>query len=225
MVRRCVLVAALAAGAAIAQTGSISGRVVGESGARAVGAVVRYDKIRTFQRDAGGRMIPVGPAVNLSVQTGHDGAFVITRLPAGEYYLCALASRPGELNSCEWENEPTPISVVPGQQVQNVLLTIRSGAVIRIRVDDPAGKLRDDSDFIAGFMADSGHYSRAHSASPRLTAREYVVTIPRDVSGRLFIDSRHPITDEAGKIVAVREPSLPVAAGAQRELVFSLRVQ
>ena len=223
MVGRCVFVVAIAAGAALAQTGSISGRVVGESGARAVGAIVRYDKIRTFQRDGGGRMIPVGPAVNLSVQSGNDGVFVITGLPAGEYYLCALASRPGELNSCEWENEPAPISVVPGQQVQNVLLTIRSGAVIRIRVDDPAGKLRDE-DLIVGFMADSGHYSRAHSASPRATAREYVVTVPRDVTGRLFIDSRHPITDQTGKSVALREPSLPVAAGAQRELVISLRV-
>ena len=225
MIARFVLVAALAAGVAFAQTGSIAGHVVRESGVRAAGIGVRYDKIRTLRRDAAGRMIPIGPGVNWSVQTRNDGSFVMTGLPTGEYYLCALGSRPGELNSCDWDNEPAPVSIRPGEQVQNVVLTIRSGAVIRIRVDDPAGKLGNDSDFIAGFMADSGHYTRAVSASTSGTGREYVVTVPRDVAGRLFIDSRHAITDRVGNVVARGEPTLPVPAGTQRDVVFSLRVQ
>jgi hypothetical protein len=172
-----------------AGTGSIGGRVVTQGARSASGILVRLDKIREFRKDAAGRLQPFGQNVNSLMLTRPDGSFVFTDVPEGSYYLCALATRAGELNSCEWGTEPAPVRVVSGQTAHGGTLVVRSGVVLRIIMD----RALPDDDFSVGLMTDSGQYTRANPERSDRQAGHYVLTAPPATSGSLFIDSPYAV--------------------------------
>ena len=189
-----------------AGSGTITGRVTADGKAPAVGVTVRFDKVRTFKRAPMGQMAPAEEGVNGTVRTRADGSFSIGGIPAGQYYLCALATRNGQLNSCEWGTEPAPVTVVPGRESTGIALNLRSGVLLRIRVSDNAGRIASDEDFRAGILTSAGHFKEASFEGAAGRQRVYTVAVPHGTSGILMLDSPHEVVTPSG----VRARELPV---------------
>jgi len=116
-----------------AANGSISGRVVSESGG-ALSAIVSL-------QPAAARGFPSGSRRVLTVQ---NGSFQFQRLPAGRYLVCAQIPQSESahtaapfLDTCVWGSAQAPISVATGQQVEGVTFTAPRGTLLQIRVVDP----------------------------------------------------------------------------------------
>ena len=120
----CLFAILSAASSLFAQnTGSISGTLSGDDGALIAGVVV-----------ANG----VGLAASGRAVSAANGAFTITNLPAGTYFLCGRPRGRGYLDPCIWSSDPPKVSVTAGKATANIKLVLPKGAVIDVRVNDPS---------------------------------------------------------------------------------------
>lgn len=199
----------LVAGAA-AQSGSISGTVVDDTGKALGGIPVAYN----FIRPAGSRApLPVTPS---SVVSNANGGFTIQGVPAGLYHLCGLASAPGQISSCSRGLPPLNVSVAAGGEASGVKVVIGCGTAVYINATDTAGHIASGKPFRLVAMADGGTFQIARLASQSGSQLQYVVTIPTDRVSRLIVDTDLAVYDQSGAAVAVRQTSavLPNPASA-----------
>ncbi len=71
-------------------------------------------------------------------QTGGDGTFSFTQVPAGKYQVCPQAPNTDLLAPCSWTTSPT-VTVNAGQTVQMPAIQMQHGVLFLVRVNDAAG--------------------------------------------------------------------------------------
>ncbi len=219
------------------QSGTISGTVVDESSRPIPGAVVRYNNVRKFDRDAAGRLIPAGPVVSSGTRSAADGTFGATGLPAGSYYLCASGIRPNHLRSCEWGQPSLALQLAAGQTLSGVTLRIVEGTLLIFRVRDVRAVIQDTAagppvngrlplfggNFRIGITAGT-RYAQGNFVSQIGAVRSYTVAVPKFATVRLFLDTPLTVLGPLGQVLEARAPSLPITTTGQAELAIDLEV-
>ena len=79
------------------------------------------------------------PPVTQTVRAAANASFQISALPAGTYTICVNAT--GFLNPCEWSLPTLVVTVGTGQSSTGNNLTIKPGAVAKLRIQDPSNLL------------------------------------------------------------------------------------
>lgn len=110
-----------------AQTASISGVVTGDDG-KLLGAAVTINGVLPLR--ASGR-----------AESGANGAFTISNLPAGNYQICADVTGGGYLDPCAWEPILPKVQLAAGQALTGYQLIVKTGTFLQVRVNDAAGVL------------------------------------------------------------------------------------
>jgi len=216
------------------RTGTISGTIVDEAGQPQPGAQLRCQKLTEYTRDIRGRRVLKEPGFVRSVTAGSGGRSALSDLPPGRYHLCAVGVRANQVGSCEWGGVAV-ISLAAGENIQNVVRTLREGAVITLRVADPNRKIvLPDSRGIAPrqgrfsleLVSPTGSQRRAARISGSPVEHVFQIIVPKQWPMRLFLDTDLRLTDEAGKDLETRRPTAQVISAAGRDqLTVNLLVQ
>jgi hypothetical protein len=217
---------------------SITGVVLVENNTPVPGALVLYNRVREYRSDTMGRPIAAGLAVNSGTRTNGAGAFTISGIPPGSYYMCAYPTQAGQLPSCEWEQPALRVELLPGQTIQNITLQVVQGTLVLLRVIDARGLIQEVQErhgpdgrlplqagnFRIGVVSGS-RYARARLVSHIGAVREYAVAVPRTASVRLLVSSPLAIIRPSGEPVERERPSLPIAPAGQAQVSLDLEVQ
>lgn len=232
MIRGIVTLVALviASAAALpgqAGTGVISGAVVDEAGMPQSGAQLRCQKLDEYTRDVRGHMALKEPGFVRSVAAGPGGAFALSDLPPGRYHLCAVAGRPNQVGSCEWGGVAV-IQLTAGQSIQNVLRTIREGAIVTLRVADPNRKIvipdaggvaPRQGRFSLELVSPTGSQRRAERISSSPVEHVFQIMVPKQWTMRLFLDTDLKVTGDAGALLGTRGPAAQAISAVGRDQV------
>jgi len=203
------------------QTGSISGSVMNDAGGPLPGAQVFYNRVQDLRRDERGRLVPVASSMRSGVvKTDGTGKFLIPALPAGQYYLCAGGIQQNHLMSCDWQQRQGPVSLGAGQNASNLQLTVRTGTILRILIQDRASRI--GSQHQLGVISATGHYKRAARVGRTGDPVQYALAVPKRISLRLFLGTPPVLRDETGIPLPVGSPSLPVTIGQESERTVNL---
>jgi len=231
---RGAVISALAS--AVAAGGVLSGVVVDDNGTPIANARVIYSSIPPATLSAGGRALPIGPAVGGTVRTASDGTFNVSGLPASKYHLCAYGPRNTDLGSCEWGTGSTNVDLASIQPA--LRFHISTGTLLTFQVNDPHHRIKDLADlrtpdgrmpltggnFAIGIWAGT-RYAVAQLVSTNGAGRQYQLAIPRNASVRLFLDTPFTVVDGNGSSISVGRPSTTIAAAGQAAITISLTVQ
>jgi hypothetical protein len=229
VIREIIAVAGLAITAAAQPgqpgTGAVSGIVVDETGQPQPGAQLRCQKLSEFARDTRERRVLTQPGFVRSVAAGPGGRFAVADLPPGRYHLCAGGIRPNQVGSCEWGGVAV-IVLGAAQTIQNVIRTVREGAVLTVRVADPNRRIvlpeaRGAAPRLGRFslelISPTGSQRRAERISSSLAEHVFQITVPKQWSMRLFLDTDLKVTGEAGTVLETRRPAAQAVSAAGRD--------
>ena len=136
-----------------------------------------------------------------------DGSFALTGLPAGLYQLCADAPGKELLDPCLWDRLPTPVSV--GQlPLTGAAVQLKRGAMLSIRVDDPAQALAmaeksGKGHLLVGVWSANGLFHPARVTAEDAAGRTYTLEVPVGVTAKLSVTpSALRVQDASGKALA-----------------------
>lgn len=186
--------------------GTISGTVVNDTGKPVSGAKLICQRLTEYKRGSGQHLVVNEFGTHVTVFTGADGKFIFSGLPGGRYDLCAYGSQ-NQVSACEWKGSPV-LQLESGGSLTGVTRMVLEGSVITMRVADPNGKIAvpqangkipPERRFFIGVSAGLGHYHRAEAISHGPAQHMFRVTIPKQMSIRLFIDSDLVVLDSTGK--------------------------
>jgi len=193
----------LAQGAAI---GSIAGTIVGDNGAPVAGATVTCRRASILEKGKNGRIVVRVPSSEVAVKTGTDGFFQVKGLSEGLYHLCPSTTRRSEIGDCGWEEVPS-IALANGQAVSGIVRRVHDGTILTIVVNDPNGKIQAPDSrgndafrqrFLIGLVDATKRYNAVPLVSPGAVQKIYQLTIPKQRSFRLFVDTAYDVTDNIG---------------------------
>jgi len=232
MRRVCALGALVAAavGGAFGQSnlGSIQGTVVGSDGTPLAGVrVLAAVKAASQKTKAPPTLVSSvqGGATSQSGGKTPGATFLISKLPAGMYVLCAETTMPGWLDPCHWSATVPVVNVAAAQNVTGQVVVMAKGAVIQVRLNDP-GKIlsanpgampRDVAIIVRG---SNGGFYNARVSSIDSTGQYRQVTLPFDTPHTLTVRSDQlALLDAGGAAVPSSGHAQPVqvassAAGA-----------
>jgi hypothetical protein len=217
-----------------ANSASISGSVQDDSGNVLAGATVEIHRIRESTRDRFGHVTSEGLAFSAATQTGADGGFRLSGVPAGGHFICAYPAVSGYLSNCEWNTIAQRTEIADGAQLTNRSLVLRKGTIVQIVADDPSGLVKPPSGLVA---KPSGHYffpsvknAEGYFSSARFTGdtgsqHTYSVTIPKNVTVELFFDSDISVADSAGSRLGTRVPSGVAVKGGSDTATVSVSLK
>jgi hypothetical protein len=225
----CSLIGMSGLVSAWAQKGGISGVVLDSATKPVGGATVLCKSIPNYGNPAVAQppAVPTPVPVSLSAVTDSAGAFRIAGLPAGAYYVCAVPPSSGLLSSCSYAPKLMIVEVGAGQQVGNATITMLSGAVVRVQVMDAGGKIPQGHRFSVVSMAGDGTYEIGIMASQTTGETDYELTIPKDRTSRLMVQTDLTVTDASGASVPLLQPVIPLpiaSASAGSPLIVTLTV-
>jgi len=173
-----IIVAAFAITAAFGQSnlGSIQGTVVGSDGTPLPGTVFAAVKAANQKAKlpptlaasvAGGAIARSGGKTPLQAAAS---TFLVCRLPAGAYILCAQTLVAGWLDPCHWSANVPVVNLAAGQNLIGQTVVMTKGAVFQIRINDPSkalstqlGPIPQDVEVIA--LGSNNAYYNARVAS------------------------------------------------------------
>jgi len=208
------------------QTGSISGIVTDESAAPVARATVVYNSVRSSVRDSSGHLRPTGPLLSAIVRTDSDGSFVISGVPEGEYYLCAIGIVASHLRSCEWDGDYALTPVNAGRTTTRNL-RLRTGALVNLSVSDPNGRITASGNrsFLPSVISQTGEVKPFTLMSSTATARSYRVAVPRGATAYVVFDTQFSITDSNAQVVRTRVAAIRVSLADSTETTVTVNVQ
>ena len=185
--------------------GSMSGKVVDESGIPVQGAQIQFQHFQAVQ----GR--------GQQITSKNDGSFTIPQLPAGDYASCVTVPKSDFVDDCVWNltflpriqpavaataagGKATPaklITDVPHGSAKITVssesatlaqqLSVRKGARIVIQFLDPSKQLDKQTHLIVGALSPNGIMIPAEPATGSVLAFE--VVIPFDTPVNVYIGS------------------------------------
>lgn len=189
---KVILLLAFATILAFAQTPApgamVFGIVQSNAGAPIPGAWV------TIYRDTIDPDKPAPPFMS-GTASWKDGAFAFTGLEAGVYHFCA--SLPGStwLNPCDWETKRVTAQLNANQIMKDVVVSLKRGIALPIRIDDPGGlldeneKSRAGAHVLVGVGTASGMFQPAAVTANDKQGRTHEVLIPFDAPVKLVVQS------------------------------------
>ncbi len=211
---------ALASGVSAQTKGILSGSVLLDGKQPLAGATVLFNRVPELRPDSSGHIISTGVMLSSKATTGSDGKFQTGQIPVGDYYLCAKGTLPNHLRSCDWGGMETFVHLTGTTQDGSVTLNVRTGALLTINVDDPAGhiQIRDSSGINAPptnltINVNAGRYYYPSKVSgPQGSRWVHTAAIPIATSVNLFVDSELDLLDSSGIAVPKRQPVSPLRA-------------
>jgi len=144
------------------------------------------------------------PPLAGNTRSGGDGAFQISRLPAGTYSLCVQVQGAPYLDPCEWNARPTTVTLLSGQPATGVSIRLRAGSILNIRVQDTQRIMSQKTragrppELMVGVWGPGGLYYPARdtrgwipaaSQDPVADSHDYQIAVPRDTALRLHVAS------------------------------------
>ena len=193
------------------QTSRIQGKVVAEDGAPLAGATVFYKRSTKLVRTQTGsyRLAPGEREFGGQVTTAADGSFAIPNLPAGDYGLCALAS--GFLSTCAW-SASVGVKLAAGQSVDAGRISLKPGALVQVRLNDPSSLLFDQSRTLSPVIIGvrmGTRFTAAAQVSKDATGRTFSLRVPYGVPLKLWVHSRFVrLADTSGTPLDTRGSSI-----------------
>ena len=147
-----------------------------------------------------------------------DGTFGFTGLEAGTYRLCA--SHPGTtwLNSCEWPSGPDiTLKIGAEQLIDGIVLTMRKGVPVNIRLNDPGNHLSKNekstpgAHILLGVGTARGRFRPATVTTEDAAGRDYSVLVPAGTTVDLvFYSGFFKLQDHRGNDVPAAGTKIPV---------------
>ncbi|MBX9601683.1 MAG: carboxypeptidase-like regulatory domain-containing protein [Bryobacteraceae bacterium] len=184
------------------EPGSIIGSVRADDGTPIAGAEV------TMARAVSSELSKYLPNRWLT-RSREDGTFSFDSLPVGSFGLCATVPGSNFLDSCEWR-EPVPvIRLERSHTVADVIITLKRGAEVQVRVDDDRQLLAlregrvPGASLLIGVGTPSGTFQPAILINRASTFRVYKVVIPYEKDIHLIVNrSMFRLVDSAGNILS-----------------------
>jgi hypothetical protein len=141
-----------------------------------------------------------------------SGAFAFTGLPAGLYSLCVHTPGGSYLNPCQWAKD-TQVNVGPDETVSNVQISVTTGSLFQVRINDPHGILTASDDLMVGVYLASGIFQPMRLAASDPSGRTYDAAVPLSTQIRLFLTSTHlQLSNSSGN--GLPSSASPIAATA-----------
>jgi hypothetical protein len=143
------------------------------------------------------------PPFTRNTRSGADGAFQIQGLTSGSYSLCVQVPGDRYLDPCQWNGNPTNVTVAPGPSAAVVSLRLEPASILNLRVQDAQGLLTQITkdgrrpDLTLGVWGPRGIFYPAvalgaiSSPGPQDGIRGYAyrLAVPCDVTLSLYISS------------------------------------
>jgi hypothetical protein len=193
-----------------ADTVSISGNVVDESGNPVAGATVHYSNAARTQRDKFGHSHLLEGRISSHVVTGKDGTFSISGIPASLYFLCADGVRTTQLGSCTWGKPATDVNLRSASSASGIRLVLTEGVTMTFNIQDNGAKIRDfaETPVVNGAPAERGNFRIFVLAHPRAMSparlvsaagnvRQYSLTVPKSRDVQLLFDTQLSLNDSS----------------------------
>lgn len=199
--------------------GTVRRSVVDDTGQPVGGARVVINRLPpvTAQQFAAPPVITAGVAATVIADA--SGAFSVDSIQAGNYVACAQMLTQGLLDPCRWATSAPQVTVVAGQVLSGVAITMAHGAVVSIQLNDPQGLLQPVTgpiDFACQFHIVTGkgiHYNANIQASTA-GSRDHAITVPFGTPVNLQLLSAHLVlTDQNGNAVPSAATSISIPAG------------
>lgn len=237
---RSAVVAAIGVAAALGQSnlGSIQGTVVGSDGTPLPGARV-YAAIKAPKQPAKAPPTLVTYVVN-GATAQSDGkkpvaspinSFVIPKLPAGAYILCAQPTVAGWLDPCHWSANVPAINLAAGQNLTGQTVVLTKGAIVQVRINDPSkllptqpGAIPQDVEVVA--LASNNAWYNARIASTDPGGRSQQLTLPFSATHTLIVRSKQfTLVDSTGAALPATGHTQPLqisAAAAAPQFTYTV---
>ena len=209
--------------------GSIHGSVIDDTGKPVAGArvVISYS-LPSAARKFTAPPVITGPFAQ-DAMTDSTGGFEVAAIRAGQYTACAQTLAPGLLDPCRWSTAAPELTVIAGQTLTGVRITMAHGAIIPIHVNDPQGLLTPVTgpiDFACQFHAVTAkgiHYNADIQASTA-TGRDHSITVPFGALVTLQVISPHlKLNDASGNAVTAQGTAVNAPFGsALATLVYTV---
>jgi hypothetical protein len=211
--------------AQIAQ-GSISGIVYGPDGKPLAGTTVWANIVSPVS-------LPVDrnstvPA--LTTVSASDGSYTLSKVPAGEYVVCARNAAVAALNPCPWGGAPL-VQIATGHlNMTGEAIHMAAGTTLQVHLDDPAGLLaanaaKPGASLILGLATQHGFMPLPITASTG-SSRDYKLLVPFNTTHNVMISTRYfKLSDATGAPFSAASQTIPVTipSGTQAS-VINLRI-
>jgi hypothetical protein len=208
------LVPAAAQQAPLYFSGAIEGSVQGNDGSTIAGALLSLQLQPPYVQSRYLRFEWVATS-------GPDGSFQFTGLGAGAYKLCGYAPHGAWLNPCAWGLQPPTATLSGAQPTAAIKLTLNKGAVVPIRINDPAQLLPQyegkspGSDVLIGVANDARVFMPAQAVSQDTGGENLQVVIPFGSTVNLLVfapqfqlsSATVPLPAQASTTIPVAVPS------------------
>lgn len=203
------LLPALGQAAPLNFAGTITGTLAGEDGTSISGGLVTlqlqppYIKSRFFQAE-------------WDVQTASDGSFRFDELNGGTYLLCAQVPQSAWVNPCQWGLQAPNVTLSSASPSATVAITLKKGAVVPIRVDDPGQLLTQyvgkipGADLQIGVATDNLAFSSAPIVSQDSGGRNQQLVVPFNSPVKLAVFSSQFQLSSAGVPLPTGNSMIPV---------------
>jgi hypothetical protein len=212
--RRRLHVAAISLGSLVLAVGAgattLNGRVYSDSGRPVVGALA------TVQRT-----VAIASYTTYRIVTDAQGKFSLTVPDTATYSVCVGSWSDSLLNSCEWSLAQSLVPIAAGQQTASITLTLRTGAMLRIRLNDPQGLLPSPTAVTSGTVSSSapsvrfglwssdGRYHAAIQVSSDSMGQNHQVLLPLNAALNFSVQATGiQVLDQSGNPLPVAAPSI-----------------
>jgi hypothetical protein len=221
MLIQSYLMAQVAAPVPVTGNTSLSGTILADDGTPAAGATLLYTKWPVYTRGGPlGSMQLLDAGFGKSVTVGSSGAFSVSGLPAGNYFLCATPAQTTQVSDCRWDTIGM-IALSGTQQLTGLVRHVHEATALNIVANDPNseiqlpgayGNVAPVHRFFVGVVS-GGIYVNAPLISSTAVQKTYSVLLPQGRSAQLFIDTQFTVTDANGNPVQVRQPTTLTVQG------------